>query len=150
MLLMSWEAGQLCKKIQASWWGVVATSWWPRFRTQTHTHRSWSSVCNEVREVCGKRRMAWENRATRGEEASYFFHGSILLYSGDHRLDTWLPFGQQVVSNVLQWSTDTTVTKERCHHEEQLRDENLCLDKLSKRLRLPQIFLLFVCFAFIT
>lgn len=44
MLLMSWEAGQLCKKIEASWWGVVTTLWWPRFRTQTHTHKEVDQV----------------------------------------------------------------------------------------------------------
>lgn len=44
MLLISWETGQLCKKIEASWWGVVATSWWPRFRTQTHTYKEVDQV----------------------------------------------------------------------------------------------------------
>lgn len=30
----------------------------------------------------------------------YFFHGSILFCGCDHRLDTCLPFGQQVVRHV--------------------------------------------------
>lgn len=38
--------------------------------------------------------------------------GKSPLTFSDHRLDTCLPFGQQVVRHVFLWSTDTVVNKE--------------------------------------
>lgn len=105
---MSWEAGQISKTIEASWWGVVTTLWLPCFRTQTHTQASWSSVCNEVKEVCGKRRMAWEHMVMRGRKIPLTF------FSG-HMSTIWVTGGktcfamvnrQWWIKRVEQWITN--------------------------------------------
>lgn len=105
---MSWEAGQLCKKMEASWWGVVTNLWWPRFRTQTHTHKEADQVYAMRSGRCGKRRMAWEHETTSKEKkALLLFSMHPYCSSSDHRLDTCLPLGQQVVKHVLLGSTDS-------------------------------------------
>lgn len=101
--------------------------------TNAHTQGSWWSVCNEVREVCGKRRMAWEHQATRGERPSYFFHWSILLCSNDCRLDTcWTQAGHKHDIWATGGQTKAAVVNRQCSNTDQQRQNtyiwgNLCV-----------------------
>ena len=146
ILLMSWEAGQLCKKIEASWWGVVATLWWPRFRTQTHTHIEVDQVYAMRSGRCVGRRGWRENtRRWGGKKPSYFFSWIHIVVQwwpqAGHMPAIWATGGQSyfaVVNRQSKW------IKNGATIEEQLRDENVGLDKLTTRLKLPQIWFLFV------
>lgn len=112
--LMSWEAGHRRKTTMVSCWGVVSTLWWPCFRTHTHTQGSWL----RVREGCRRRRMAWEQKTTSGEEGplTFFFQWRIYIArvdTVDHRRRWWwwdhaiLATGGQVnVAAVRRGATD--------------------------------------------
>lgn len=104
---MSWDAGQLYKRTQASWWEGLITAPRPRFKTQTHKHKEVDQVYAMRSEGCVGRRGWRENtRPSLRKETSLFSWIHIVVQK-------WPQAGHMSVIWATGGKTDLTVVSRR-------------------------------------